>query len=62
VIRTIDCFFEGMAERMVASSQRAGASAEAIIEDCWKIMKRGIMRLYDPDADAEGEPSQWGFG
>jgi hypothetical protein len=52
VIRMIDLFFEDMARR----NGLAADAAEAIIERCWKMMKRGIMRLYDPEADDDDDP------
>ena len=52
VIRMIDLFFEGMAER----NGLAADTAEVIIERCWKMMKRGIMRLSDPEAEDDDDP------
>jgi hypothetical protein len=52
VIRMIDLFFEGTMKR----NGLAADTAEVIIERCWKMMKRGIMRLYDPEADDDDDP------
>ena len=52
VIRMIDLFFEGMAER----NGLAADTAEVIIERCWRMMKRGAMRLSDPEADDDDDP------
>jgi hypothetical protein len=46
-IRMIDLCFESMAERNTDPT----LSAEEMIERCWRMMKRGILRLYDPEAD-----------
>jgi hypothetical protein len=56
VIRMIDLCFERMAKRKDAVPGLAADAAEAIIERCWKMMKRGIMRLYDPEADDDDDP------
>lgn len=55
-IRMIDLFFEIMAKRVDAEPGCAADTAEAIIEDGWKMLKRGILRLYDPEADDDDEP------
>jgi hypothetical protein len=56
VIRMIDLFFERMAKWREAEPGLAADTAEAIIERCWKMMKQGIMRLRDPEADDEDGP------
>jgi hypothetical protein len=48
VIRTIDLYFERMAERRDTEPGLAAATAEAIIEVCCKLMKRGIMASATP--------------
>jgi hypothetical protein len=55
-IRMIDLFFELMAKRVDAEPRCAADTAEAIIEDGWKMLKRGILRLYDPEVDDDDEP------
>jgi hypothetical protein len=45
-IKTIDCFFKRLAEQCFVAD-----TAEEVIEDCWRLMKRGILRLYDPEVD-----------
>jgi len=52
VIRMIDLFFECTAKR----NGLAADTAEVTIERCWKLMKRGIMRLSDPEADDDDDP------
>jgi hypothetical protein len=52
VIRMIDLFFEGMAKRNALAVDRA----EVTIERCWKMMKRGVVRLSDPEADDDDDP------
>jgi hypothetical protein len=59
-IRAIDSFFAGLAERMDAEPGLGADTAESIIEFGWKMMKRGLIRLYgtDPgdDDDADDSP------
>jgi hypothetical protein len=52
VIRMIDLFFGGMAKR----NGLAADTVEVIVERCWKMMKRGIMGLSDPEADDDDDP------
>jgi hypothetical protein len=48
----IDLFFEDRAERWKTTEPGLAAdTSETTIEHCWKMMKRGILRLYDPEAD-----------
>ena len=54
VIRMIEFCFERMAKREEAVL--AADTAEATIERCWKMMKRGIMRLNDPEPDDDDDP------
>jgi hypothetical protein len=55
-IRMIDLFFELMAKRVDAEPGCAADTAEAIIENGWKMLKRGILRLSDPEVDDDDEP------
>jgi hypothetical protein len=58
-IRAIDSFFAGLAERMDAEPGLGADTAESITELGWKMMKRGLIRLYgtDPgDDDADDSP------
>lgn len=56
-IEIVDLFFAGLAERV---GQQRGveplATAERIIEYGWKMMKRGAVRLRDPEADDDDDP------
>jgi hypothetical protein len=55
-IRMIDLFFELIAKRVDAEPGCAADTAEAIIENGWKMLKRGILRLSDPEVDDDDEP------
>ena len=56
VIRMIDLCFEHMAKQKDAVPGLAADTTEATIERCWKMMKRGIMRLNGPEADDDDDP------
>jgi hypothetical protein len=53
VIRMIDLIFERMARRM---NTEYGLDTQEVIEGCWRLMKRGILCLYDPEVDDDDEP------
>ena len=50
VIRIIDCFFDSMVEG------KEKATAEQMIETCWRLLKRGVFRLYDEEVDDDDAP------
>jgi hypothetical protein len=53
VVRMIDLTFERMAKRMYTEY---GLDRQEVIEGCWRLMKRGILCLYDPEVDDDDEP------
>jgi hypothetical protein len=53
-IRIIDCCFEGMA-RDTEPALSVELTAEEIMEDCWRMMKRGLLRLVN-DGDDDDAP------
>jgi hypothetical protein len=54
-IEIIDRFFEGMAERKGDDPALAKVTAQEVIEDCWSLLKHGILRLKD-DGDDDDDP------
>ena len=50
VIRIIDCFFESMVEG------KEEAMAKQMIETSWRLLKRGVFRLYDEEIDDDDAP------
>jgi hypothetical protein len=56
-IKIIDGCFERTAEgmRKDAAPGLAADTAEAIIEVCWELMRRGTLRLYDPEIDDDDD-------
>ena len=55
-IRMIDCCFERIAARKDVAPVTVEATAEEIIETGWRMMKRGILRLHDPEIDDDDDP------
>jgi hypothetical protein len=55
-IRMIDCYFERIAARKDVGPVTAEATAEETIETGWRLMKRGILRLHDPEVDDDDDP------
>jgi hypothetical protein len=49
VIRMIDCVFEDIAERKDLAPVAAETTTEQLVEICWSMFKRGILRLRDED-------------
>jgi hypothetical protein len=55
-IRAIDCFFEFIAkEKDLDRVFAAELTTEQIVEELWKMMKRGLLRLMD-DGDDDDAP------
>jgi len=55
-VRMIDHFFKAIAELKEMAPVAAEATAEETIETGWRMMKRGILRLYDPEIDDDDDP------
>jgi hypothetical protein len=53
VVRMIDLIFERMAKRM---DTEYGLDSQVVIEGCWRLLKRGILRISDPEVDDDDEP------
>lgn len=55
-IRAIDCFFEFVAKRQdLRPVFVAEVTTEQMVEEFWKMMKRGLLRLMD-DGDDDDAP------
>jgi hypothetical protein len=53
-IEIIDCFFKlFFAESLDACGELAGMALEERIEDYWRMLKQGTLRLHDPEIDDE---------
>jgi hypothetical protein len=51
-IRAIDCFFEFVAkEKDLDPAFDVGVTTEQMVEEFWKMMKRGFLRLMDGGDD-----------
>jgi hypothetical protein len=58
-VKIIDRYFEVFAEQRDNDPALAEVTAEDFVEDCWTLLKRGILRLKDDGDDDDAPIVQW---